>query len=104
MNAGDTFTVFDGKTRHLWIALSNPSDDPEHAVIVNFTTHTIDEESHCVVHKGEHPFIKHKTAIRYRDARVVALDQLEKLLNTDLADQHSPLSDELLGQGAVRRV
>lgn len=78
MNAGDTFV--DGKYRHLWIIMSDPAIDPQQVVIVNLTTYTIDEESACVLHKGEHPFVKHKTAVRYRDARAVASADLQKLL------------------------
>ena len=62
MNAGDTF--IDGMYHHLWVVLSDPSVDADNVVIVNFTTHTVDEESSCVVQRGEHAFVKHKTAVR----------------------------------------
>jgi hypothetical protein len=78
MNAGDTF--IDGKYHPLWIVISEPAIDPQRVVIVNPTTYTIDEQSACILHKGEHPFIRHKTAVRYRDARAVASADLPKLL------------------------
>jgi hypothetical protein len=51
MKAGDTFIParFD---HHLWIVLSDPKANPDNVVIVNFTTHTLDEEPHCIIQKG----------------------------------------------------
>ena len=94
MNAGDTF--IDGMYGHLWIIISNPAIDPQQVVIVNLTTYTIDEEFTCVLHKGEHPFVKHKTAVRYRDARAVALAALKKLLKAGKLTPHAHCSAGLL--------
>lgn len=95
MKAGDTFIParFDD---HLWIILSDPSVDPDQVVIVNFTTHTVEEEQDCVVQKGEHPFVKHKTAVRYRDAKIVSSSVLAKLLKAHQLKSHKPLSHNLL--------
>ncbi len=77
--AGDTF-IPEKYDHHLWVVLSDPMVDPEKVVLVNFTTHTVDEEQHCVLKKGDHPFIKHKTVVRYRDAKLVRASDLEVLL------------------------
>jgi hypothetical protein len=66
----------------LWIVLSDPTIDPEHVVIVNFTTHTVNEEQCCVVDKGEHPLVRHKTAVRYWDAKTVTANHLDKLVTS----------------------
>jgi hypothetical protein len=94
MNAGDTF--IDGKYHHLWIVLSDPTIDPEKVVIVNFTTHTISEESRCIVQKGEHPFVKHKTAVRYSDARITSSANLETLHRANLLTPRERCSAGLL--------
>ena len=96
MNAGDTF--IDGKYHHLWIILSDPVLDPDRVVIVNLTTHTIDEESACILKKGDHPFVKHKTAVRYRDARITHLADLEKLRIARLLASREPCSKSLLAK------
>jgi hypothetical protein len=95
VKGGDTF-IPAHLDKHLWIILSDPSLDSENVVIVNFTTHTIDEEQHCVVNKGDHPFVKHKTAVRYRDAKSVTVSQLKKLVQSALIKPNSPLSPTLL--------
>jgi hypothetical protein len=94
MNAGDTF--IDGLHHHLWIVLSDPAMDQDRLVIVNFTTYTVDEESICIVTKGEHPFVKHKTVVRYRDARVVSSAILEELRKAKSISPHRPCSVGLL--------
>ncbi len=82
----------------MWIALSDPSLDPDRVVIVNLTTHTIDEESACVLKKGDHPFVKHKTSVRYRDARIVAPTDLEKLRTAGLLTRREPCTKSLLAK------
>ena len=95
MKAGNTFipAKFD---HHLWIILSDPEADGENVVIVNFTTYTVDEEQNCIVLKGEHPFVKHKTAVRYRDAKRVSVSQLTALINCNQLRPHQTLSAALL--------
>jgi len=95
MKEGDTF-IPAKLDSHLWIILSDPTRDPENVVIVNFTTHTIDEEQHCILRKSDHPFVKHKTAVRYRDAKKVSIEQLEVLVTKNLLKPQSPLSGALL--------
>jgi hypothetical protein len=95
MKGGDTFipAKFD---HHLWLILSDPEINADKVVIVNLTTHTLDEEPHCILQKGDHPFIKHKTAIRYRDSKCVALPQLEDLVASGGLRKHNPLSAAIL--------
>ena len=94
MNAGDTF--IDGKYHHLWIVISDPAIDSDSVVIVNFTTHTINEKSTCIVQKGEHPFIRHKTSVRYADARLTSEEDLKKLLKANLLTPKEQCSAALL--------
>ena len=95
MKAGDSFipAKFDS---HLWVILSDPSLDSDKIVIVNFTTNTKDEEQHCILKKDDHPFVKHNTAVRYRDAKIVSDDQLDKLLNLRQLKSSDALSVQLL--------
>lgn len=105
MNAGDTF--IDGKYHHLWIILSDPAIDSEKLIIVNLTTHTIAEKSTCVLERGEHPFIKHKTSVRYSDARVVSSTNIATLRKAKLLTPREPCSADLLNklrEGASRDV
>ncbi len=94
MNAGDTF--IDALHGHLWIVLSDPAIDPERVVIVNLTTYTVDEESACVLKKGDHPFVRHKTAVRYRDARIASPADLKTLREARKLAPREPCSKSLL--------
>lgn len=96
MNAGDTFIPQCKPYNHLYIVLSDPSQDEERVVLVNLTTWTVDEESHCIVQKGEHRFVKHKTAVRYNGAKLASVSELERLTNTGMLKSDRPLSPELL--------
>ena len=95
MNAGDTFIPkkFDN---HLWIVLSDPSQNSEKIVITNFTSNTPNEEQHCIVKVGEHSFIKWDTAVRFRDSKVVSDASLQSLIRSLLLKRTDPLSPALL--------
>jgi hypothetical protein len=94
MKAGDSFIPakpFD----HLWIILSDPTADPQQVVIVNCTTWP-DEEETCILRRGDHPFIKHKTAVRYSDARITTVDDLSTLVKNKLLTPKAPVSADVL--------
>ena len=101
MNAGDTFIPQCKPYNHLYIVLSDPSQDEERVVLVNLTTWTVDEESHCIVQKGEHRFVKHKTAVRYNGAKLASVSELERLTNTGMLKSDRPLSPELLKESEM---
>jgi len=95
VNAGDTFIParFDN---HLWVIISEPSLDKQNVVIVNLTTYDGVEEQTCTLDVGDHRFVKHKTVVRYRDAKSVPSSHLEKLERAQMLRRHDPLSAELL--------
>jgi hypothetical protein len=96
VNAGDTFV--DGKYGHLWIVLSDPAADGERVVIVNFTTHSTEKEDDCIVQPGEHPFVKSKTLIQFRDAKCCRLADLETLVKGTYLKPHKPVTVDLLNR------
>jgi hypothetical protein len=93
MNLGDTFrpTKFDS---HLWIVSSKTEIDP--IVLFNLTSYSVDEEDVCVLHIGEHPFITHKTTIRYWQPKCVASADLQKVIDAGQMKQHEPASPTML--------
>lgn len=63
--------------RHLFIVLTNPCEDKitqrqELVLLVNFTTvrDGVDYDDACIVEAGSHPFIKRKSYIFYKEARI----------------------------------
>jgi hypothetical protein len=64
--------------------------------MVNCTTHDGEEEEACVLNVGDHPFIKNKTVIRYREGRIASQADLERLIKKNLLNPNRPFSLEVL--------
>jgi hypothetical protein len=57
---------------HLWVVCAEPLPDPEERVIVSVTSdapHVSDRS--CPLEAGEHDFIKHRSFVLFRKARIV---------------------------------
>jgi hypothetical protein len=65
-----------GPARHLNVIITEPTEDMNY-LVVPVTTYHEDVNGHpipgqdnsCVLQAGSHPFIKHKSYVRYRNAR-----------------------------------
>lgn len=97
MNAGDTFRYGQG---HLFIVISDPSLDSENVVFVNMSTDRGGDQS-CVLMPGDHPFVLHRTLIRYDKARIETNRTLEWLIASGAASRQDPLCPDVLEK--VRR-
>ena len=78
MNAGDVFQFQGGAERHAWVIISDPAVDPEHVLMVNFTTWDPHIDQACVLEPGDHPFITTRTCVNYPRAKEVSDDALEQ--------------------------
>ena len=74
--------------------ISDPGIDPNHVVMVNFTSD--DGDRSCVVRVGEHPFVTGTSFVYYGKARVVSLRELELSVRANLLRPRAPLSPTLL--------
>lgn len=105
MNPGDTVRDLDQdpdpRRRHLSIVVSAPTAEGQVAV-VNVTTHDLDRvacSNDCtLINRGEHPFVRHRSCIRYDRAHLRRDDLLTKSVDTGIFRSHEPLSDELLAR------
>ena len=100
MNAGDTIIIREPGTSydsHLWMVISDPAQG-EDCVIVNFTSWRADKDQACVVEVGEHPYVKNKTCVNFRDAKLCKLSALKALIAARHLEAHQPLSPALLGK------
>jgi hypothetical protein len=104
---------------HLWVIVSDPTQDKNKIVIVNVSTWrdkaVIFNDPSCIIENGEHSFIKQKSYIVYKEALIVAesalqdgfkggvltswedcsTQLLEKILTGATVTQH--LSNEVIG-------
>ena len=69
MNAGDTFFLKGGAAdRHLRVIISDPDINPDRVIFVSVTSFDVTKEEACLLHVGDHPFVKHKSCIAYWSA------------------------------------
>jgi hypothetical protein len=98
VDIGDAFLLDDRSIDpHLWIVISRPQDNPDEVVIVNLTSHDSPEkDDSCVLGPGDHPWIQHKTSVRYRDARIASESDLDDLVRRGWLIPQAAASDELI--------
>ena len=102
MEAGDTFKY--GRLLHLWVVLSDPRMDRAKVVIVNMTTDDGVDPS-CILNATDHPFVQHRTCIRYDMARIVTDVDLEQYVASNTIRPREPVTAEILDrirQGAAK--
>ena len=96
MNAGDTFKLWDKAADvHVWVIVSDPIAHPDEVVIANFTSYDCDSEDVCIIDKGEHPWVRHRTCVAYEYARSVTVEQLRRC-DAKKIEMMEPLSAVLL--------
>jgi hypothetical protein len=93
MEAGDTFKY--GRRSHLWIVVSDPQVDRAEVVIANMTTDDGVDPS-CILDAGDHPFVQHRTCIRYDMARIVRDADLERHVASNTIRLHERVSADIL--------
>jgi hypothetical protein len=94
---GDTFVLVNQKIDpHLWIVISLPQNNAEEIVIVNLTTHGVWKDQSCILDAGQHPWIRHKSCVSYRDAKCVPELQLDSLLASGVLVRDAPVTDDIL--------
>ena len=85
-------------TSHLWIVISNPFDNPEQIAIVNLTSWRDKavqlNDTSCIVEVGDHEFVRKKSYISYRDARIVFVKEMQGLMHNGLICFRVDCSDE----------
>jgi hypothetical protein len=95
MKAGDVFRFNGIADIHVWMIISDPSRDPHHVLIVNFTSEAPDLDPVCSIIPGDHPFIQHRTLIQYSRARLVKDEALHQKGRLEMLE---PLSPTLLAR------
>lgn len=102
MNAGDTFFLKGGAAdRHLRVIISDPNIDPDRVIFVSVTSFDITKEEACLLHVGDHPFVKHKSCIAYWSATEAPRVALLELREAGQLTANIPVSSEVLDR--IRR-
>lgn len=93
MQPGDAFK-FKGLP-HLWVVVSDPVVDPDELLIINMSTDRGIDDS-CILMPGDHPFVQHRTCMRYDRARTRRNADLDRLLSSGEIILDERVSDPVL--------
>ena len=76
----------DPNKKHLFICLTDPAGVAKETLMVSVSTlhDGFPADETCRLFDGDHPFIKHKSFVDYRNARIVAAEKLVKGVNQGL--------------------
>jgi len=88
----------DIKHRHLFIVLTDPSEDGM-VVTVGISTvrdSTPDDELTCMLNKDDHPFIRHTSYVDYKRARVEPASLVESKFAQKIIRPMDDLDDDVL--------
>jgi hypothetical protein len=91
VNLGDTFVI-----EHLWIVITLPAGDGSLAMVTFTTWRSPKDDDTCIVLPGEHRFVRHKTVLAYKHARVFPPDAQARTLASGLCRPHDPVTPALL--------
>ena len=83
-------------TPHLWIAVTQPDAQTHLCAIVNVTTLRNSKDQTIILRPGDHPFIRHDSAIFYGDAMIVDARRLEAEIAAGLALRRETCSQATL--------
>ena len=101
MIPGDTVFSLDIGKGHLWIVVSSETATGMIAV-ANLTTHGLErhacDDGCVIIDPGDHPFVKHRSCIRYDRAHLRPHDLLTRSVRDQTFPVDEPVSDELLAR------
>jgi len=99
VNAGNTFILSKDQAAiddHLWIIVSDTNKFANQVVIVSVTTYAPEKDQACILERGDHPRITHRSCISYFHAKVVTLAQLWQLKDSGSILMQDDVSAEFL--------
>lgn len=97
VNAGDTFLPLN-LYNHLYVVCSDPAIDAERVLLLSFTTWKPKEEDCCILQVGDHPFIRHRSCVRYKDAGIASVRAILLLVDKGEMRRCEPVSCDLLAR------
>lgn len=102
IRAGSVFITSDKHRHvddHLWIVISDPTQNRDKVFIANLTTYRGDAgHDDCVLTPAQYTGLDHKSCVFFQGARLCRLELLEKSLELGLIELRDPLPDEIFGR------
>jgi hypothetical protein len=96
--AGDTFllTSGTGQVAHLWVILWGPAGGAQAYLAAYLTTLRAHSDRSCILQGGEHPFLRHETAVAYGAVQRWTDERLAELVAGGIARPRAPVSAGVL--------
>lgn len=89
--------------QHLFTILVNPCILPNRgnkpqvlSVGISSVRANIPYDNACIIRQGEHPFVRHDSYVRYRDARIDAVEHIENRVHEGIFSVKPPCGEQLL--------
>lgn len=82
--------------RHLRIVISDPNENNEFLTVSVDTLRSEYQDKSCVIEPGEHKFIRHKSFVNYKYARVISFAKIVNGEKAGLFIRKENVSAELL--------
>src|ERR1039457_2365672 len=83
-------------TPHLWIVVTQPDPQTHLCAIASITTLRNSKDQTIILRPGDHPFIRHDSAIFYGDAMIVDARRLDAEIAAGLALRRETCSQATL--------
>lgn len=94
---GDTFLISGPDTNnHLFVIISDPHKNPTEIVTVNFTSWEPGKDRSCIIQPGEHPWVTKESCVRYRQERLITLEEFNRCVKSQNINLQEPVSAALL--------
>lgn len=93
-----------GKTNHLHIICTEPFFNKETgemsvlAVNISSVREGAPYDDTCILHAGDHPFVKHDSYVRYRDAVAMRVSRIRFAIETQEISVLDRLDDDIFSQ------
>ncbi|MBI4606415.1 MAG: hypothetical protein HY721_31000 [Planctomycetes bacterium] len=84
---------------HRWVVVSDPKQDSDQVIIVNFTTlRDNDPDETCVVKPSQYPGLGHDSYVKYSEAICTTASKLEEGIRVGALSPSRPVPLELLNR------
>ena len=95
---GDTFLfrTLQEDHYHLWVVVTEPHGTPPQTIIVNLTTSRSYSDKTVTLSHDDHPFIRHTTAVNFKDAMSINAKELRREVNEGYIPAKQPLDSIVL--------
>tara|TARA_R110001606_G_scaffold122144_4_gene254929 strand:- start:339 stop:764 length:426 start_codon:yes stop_codon:yes gene_type:complete len=89
----------DQTKKHLLIVVTDPVNIPPWKIVtVPINTFYESSDSTCILNQGDHPFIRHKSFINYKETRIIDIEKIRNGISKKVFSSHHDVDQEIFTQ------